>query len=60
MIFAVQYTLQSPVPPDSPMNESPGMFKPAQPPQAEYWVRTFHFWSFPFKTKCAIFLLKSV
>ncbi|XP_034326291.2 transcriptional-regulating factor 1 isoform X3 [Magallana gigas] len=33
----MQFAIQSPVPPDSPMTESPGMFKPAQPPQAQYW-----------------------
>jgi hypothetical protein len=40
--FTVQYTLQSPVPPDSPMNESPGLYKPAQLPQPQYWVRTYN------------------
>lgn len=50
MIFAVQFAIQSPVPPDSPMTESPGMFKPAQPPQAQYWVRA----------KLVDFLLRSV
>lgn len=60
MIFAVQFAIQSPVPPDSPMTESPGMFKPAQPPQAQYWVRTFPFMAFFFKAKLVDFLLRSV
>lgn len=60
MIFAVQFAIQSPVPPDSPMTESPGMFKPAQPPQAQFWVRTFPFMAFFFKAKLVDFLLRSV
>ncbi|XP_062577324.1 transcriptional-regulating factor 1-like isoform X1 [Saccostrea cucullata] len=33
----MQYTLQSPVPPDSPMSDTPTMYKTAPPTQPQFW-----------------------